>query len=304
MKLGAFILTFERPGDLERSVLALRAQTRPPDFILIVDNASSSETEQIARRLDDGRLGYDATGANLGSAGGTAWGNRRLAELGYDLIYTGDDDNPPRTPDTIARIVHLIKTCGADGAGAVGTRWDWRTGRVLRFDSSELRGSMDVDVIGGNQNLILRREVVEAGGIPDERLFFGYPDVEHCLRLRRSGYRLLIDGGLMLEYRRLAGRLAHLLRRSPIPSRRRADLWRNYYTTRNYIFMMRRRFDRPDLARREAIRALARSVASVTRGPGYFLDSTHYHGLGILDGYRARLGATIRPRPKVGVPAR
>jgi len=299
MRLGAFILTYNRPEDLGRSLESLLSQTRPPDCLLVVDNAQSEQTADLVRGWGDARLLYEATPGNLGSAGGTEYGNRRLAEMGFDLIYNGDDDNPPRTPDTIEILVRLIQDHGADGAGTVGAHWDWTTGRIRRFADEELAGPMEVDFIGGDHKLVLRREVVVAGGIPDGDLFFGYPDLEHCLRLRKAGYRLMIDGSLMKRYRQMVGKIDFQPVRSVVPRRSRQALWRNYYTTRNYIFMMRNRFARPDLGRREAARAIARSAASWLRGPGFGAASTYYHLRGIWDGYRGRRGRTILPRAKV-----
>ncbi len=165
-------------------------QTRPPDLLLVVDNAASAETAALVEGFRDPRVRYEASPENLGSAGGTELGTRRIAEMGYDLICSGDDDDPPKTDRCVERIVRLIQEHGADGAGAVGTRWDWRAGRVIRLSDDELHGPIDVDFIGGNGKLILRREVVEAGGAPDGKLFFGYPDLDHCLRSAKLGFGL------------------------------------------------------------------------------------------------------------------
>lgn len=302
MKLGAFILTYRRPEALSMSLEVLLAQTRPPDRLLVVDNAASEETRAQVAGLDRPELAYVATPENLGSAGGTAYGTTWLAERGFDLVYSGDDDNPPRTPDTLERLLELL--AGSDpevaGVGTVGARFDWSTGELRRLEDEELRGAgpVEVDFVGGDHKLILRRGVIESVGPPEARLFFGYPDLEHCLRIRRAGYKLLIDGELMRWYRRRVGHVDHSPGRSPVPRRARSAIWRNYYTTRNYIFMMRRTFERPDLARREALKAVGRALASWSRGPGYGAAFTRLQLAGVVDGYRGRLGCTVEPRAK------
>jgi GT2 family glycosyltransferase len=298
--LGAFVVTFRRPVALRSSIESLLAQTRPPDLVLVVDNGGSAEAKEICRSFGDKVL-YEATGANLGSAGGTAYGTRRLYELGFDLVCSGDDDNPPSTADTLERLVRLIEKGGSGvaGAGAVGTRWDWRRGRIVRLPNEILKaGPIDVDFIGGDQLLTLRRQVIEQGGAPNARLFFGYPDLEHCLRIRQAGWRLLIDGELMLAYRARFGRLEHSGRRSLVPRRPESATWRYYYTTRNYIEMMARTFGRSDLALRETGRALARCAGSWSRGPRYGGLVTGYVFRGIVDGWRGRQGPAVRPREK------
>jgi GT2 family glycosyltransferase len=303
--LGAFIVTFHREDHLRRSLEVLMAQTRPPDAVLVVDNGSSAETAalvgELGRTTSRTELLYEDTGANLGSAGGTAYGTRRLGELGFDLIYSGDDDNPPRTPDTLERLLDLLGRSGDEvgGVGTVGARFDWRRGGVERIPDEELEGTLPVDFIGGDHKLILRRAVVEAGGIPDARLFFGYPDLEHCLRLRRDGWALRIEGQLMRQYRELTGKLGLRAVRSPIPRRPRSALWRTYYTTRNYIHMMRSTFQRPDLARRQTGKVLVRSLAAWRKGVGYGADHARFQVRALADGWRGRLGPVVRPQTKV-----
>jgi len=302
--VGAFVLTYRRPTDLRRSLTALLEQSRPPDLLLIVDNASSPEAEGIVEamrsRSRDTELVYEATGANLGSAGGTAYGTRRLAELGLQLIYSGDDDNPPRTTDTLERLLDLLASSPPTvaGVGTVGARFDWRRGELQRLSDHELEGPLAVDFIGGDHKLILRREVVEGGGLPNAELFFGYPDLEHCLRLRAAGWELRIDGELMRLYRELAGRLAWSAHRSSVPRRPPGALWRTYYTTRNYIHMMRTTFGHPRLALRESTKAVLRSVTAWRRGPVYGSRYAALQARALKDGWTGRLGRVVDPEPK------
>jgi hypothetical protein len=110
---------------------------------------------------------------------------------------------------------------------------------------------------------------------------------------------LVVDGELMHRHRAASGRLGIEVRRTPWPRRSRSAIWRDYYTTRNYIHMMRRTFGRPDLARRAAAKALVRALAGWMRGPGYGAELTRLELRAIRDGYTGRLGATVAPRTKV-----
>lgn len=302
MKLGAFIVTYRREDHLERSLRLLLEQTRVPDRILVVDNAASGDTEALVRRMAHPALTYEAAPENLGSAGGTELGQRRLHEAGFDLIYFGDDDNPPPTAGTVERLVALLVDSGPDvaGVGALGARWDWRYGRLVRLPDSALEPVLEVDFIGGNHTMVMARSTMDRVGFYNGRLFFGYPDLEYCLRIRQAGYRLLVDGGLMYQHRSGSGRLGITVHRSAQPRRQRSAIWRNYYTTRNYIAMMQTTFGRPDLARREAVRALGRSVASWSRGPGYGMEFTRLQVKAVIDGFAVRLGQRVPPRAKYG----
>ncbi len=301
MKFGAFIVTFNRPAILKKSIECLLEQTRTPDLIVVVDNGTSEDTKLVAQGFPNEKVVYEATGANLGSAGGFAYGVKWLYERGYDWMYCGDDDNPPRTIDTLERLLEIA--CTADNVGVVGTvgaRWDWEKGEIQRLPDEMLNGILNVDFIGQDQRFTVHRKVVETVGLPNGRLFFGYPDLEYCLRIRQAGYRLLVDGRLMWEYRAQTKRLNLEKKRSLLPRRSYSSIWRNYYTTRTYIHMMRYTFQRPELARREALKACGRILFSWARGPRYGAAFSVLQLRGVLDGYLGRLGRTVKPKPKYG----
>jgi GT2 family glycosyltransferase len=301
MQLGAFIITFNRPVILKETLQLLLSQTCPPDFVLVVDNGCSKETEEVVSGLLDEKVVYQSMGENLGPAGAAAYALQWLAEQGFDWIYWGDDDDPPPTPDTLACLfafITLHNHTDVGGFGMVGNVFNWQTGEMKRLPDQVLRGALSVDIIAGNQQLILRREAIQAVGLPDARLFFGYEEPEYCLRLRRAGYRLLVDGNLMREARARAGRLNLKQRRSLRPRVSLNDIWRQYYSTRNYIFMMRQTFQRPDLAQREALKAIGRALFSWRRGPKYGTAFASLQLRGVLDGYVSRMGRTVLPKPK------
>lgn len=302
MRLGAFVLTYNRPDALEASITAILGQSRPPDVLCVVDNGDPGVSRPVIESFDDERIVHERTGANLGSAGGTEYGFRWLFDHGFDLLYGGDDDNPPLMVDAIERELDLLGRTGsqAGGVGVFGARFDWQHGALVRFDDDELKGDMDVDFIGGNSCQLFTRAAIAAAGPPDGRLFFGYPDLEHCLRIRRAGFRLAVNGELMYQNRQLTGRTEIGQQpRSVVPHRPESAVWRNYYTTRNYIWMMRKEFDRPGLARREALKSLGRAGASWRKGFRYGSEYVPLQLRGILDGYRSRLGPVIQPRTKV-----
>jgi hypothetical protein len=155
-------------------------------------------------------------------------------------------------------------------------------------------------VVAGGHQFIHRTEVLNNVGLPDARLFFGFFDPEYILRIKMAGYRLLIDGDLMREYREKAGRLNLKQQRSLVPRYPYDSIWQRYYRTRNYIFMMKTTFQRPELARREALKAIFRTFTSWLRGPRYGAAFTGLQVRGVLDGYLGRMGRTVPPKVKEG----
>jgi len=301
--VGAFVVTWNRPEPLRRSLEGLLRQTWPPDAIFVVDNGDGDVARNVIRDIGgDGQIAYRRTGTNLGPAGGIAVGMRWLAELGFEWILVNDDDNWLWRDDILARLRALIRRHGHDArVGAVarsGFRWDPRRGCLLAVPERELHGEVLIEVTCGDLHPIFRREVIETVGPFREDLFFGRDDELYCLRMLQSGWSILADGDLWAELNALKARRG-IGRRGPVRRHlHRSEAWRAYYSTRNYIAEMRRALDRPDLARREAARAAGRAAAAWLGGPRYGAEFTRLQARAVLDAYRGRLGLTVTPVPK------
>lgn len=300
--IGAFVITFNRPQILRSTLVALQQQTRPPDHVLVVDNGDAARTQVVLRDLGERTVCHHSMGENAGPAAAEAYGLQRLCDEGYDWIYWVDDDDPPVTSDTVERLLELADADShpesVAGVAAAGQRFDWREGRVVRLQDDSLCGPLLVDVVGGNGQFLLQRDVVRKLVGPDPRLFIDFEDTEYCLRLRRAGFRLLVDGELMHRYREHFGRLNLRDRRSPAMGEAAHRLWRRYYSTRNYIFAMREIFTRPDLAHKEARRAVGRSLWAWKWGSQYAMALGRYELHGVLDGLQGRMGRRVLPQPK------
>jgi glycosyltransferase involved in cell wall biosynthesis len=300
MRLGAFVTTLNRPFRLRRTLEAMLSQTRPPDHVLVVDNGRSNETQKVVAAFPHTWITYHAMSENVGPAGAAAYSIDRLSRQAYDWIYWGDDDDPPSSSDTFERLLEVASSAGEDtgAVGAVGAMWDWSAGKTRRLPDEALSGVISVDTIGGGQQFILRKEMAANVGLPDARLFFGFEETEYCLRIRTAGYRLLVSGDLMRECRAHWGRLGSKGRRSIVPHHSYDAIWRQYYSTRNYIFAMTKTFGRPDLARNELYKAMGRACLSWARGPRYGSAFAALQLRGVVDGYLGHMGRTVIPTPK------
>lgn len=295
-RFGAFVITYRRPDALRRTLEALLGQTRPPDRVLVIDNGGGG-ARAVAAALGNGALETVVAGENLGPAGAAKMGFAHLAADGCEWIAWVDDDDPPQEHRAFERLLAVAESEGPDlaGAGAFGARWDWRRGRPVRLADDELAGTVEVDLLGGSAHPVFRAAAVEAAGLPDARLFFGLEEWSFSLRLRRAGFRLAVDGELMRRYRERAGRLGRRAVHAVLPPDPPSALWRRYYTTRNYIHLMRRTFERPDLAWRQVARTLVRCATAWGRGPKYGMRFTGLELRAVLDGLRGRLGRRVEP---------
>jgi GT2 family glycosyltransferase len=301
MKFGTFVMTYNRPAILQKTLQAIANQSVTPDLVLVVDNGDAPETKRVADNFATLPVRYHSMGENTGPAGAAAFGLEWLVNEGFDWIYWVDDDDPPVFKETLERLLKLAchdESTKIGGVGSVGSRFNWSVGEEERFPDSALQGTLDVDSIGGNQQMILSSKMVSEVGFPEPTLFFGKEELEYCLRLRRAGYRLLVDGPFMYEHRVRVGRQNLQRTRNVVPVASFKNLWQRYYTSRNYIYMMQNTFQRPDLARREVAKALVRMAASWKRGPKYGAAFAHLQSRAIVDAYRGAMGRTISPNSK------
>lgn len=90
------VVTYNRKNLLAECIDALLSQTYEKFDLLIFDNASTDGTEEVVKNFQDKRIRYNNTGANLGGAGGFAFGmNYALKENKYKYIWLMDDDTIP-----------------------------------------------------------------------------------------------------------------------------------------------------------------------------------------------------------------
>jgi GT2 family glycosyltransferase len=238
---AAFIMTYERAAILPDTINALLNQSFPPQKILIVDNSHTYETQEVILNLKSPNVSYHRVGYNSGPAGAAKIGLQILLEEGYKWIYWGDDDNPPDFNDSFAELFKLIESDGSEKigiVGAVGQFFNRRTGNIERVQNSTLLKSekLSVDSIAGGMSMIVNSNAVKKGAVPDEKLFFGFEELDFCLRVQKAGFHLLVSTNLFLRLREKYGRLNY---HRPLYTEK-SNLTRQYYSTRNLLLILKK----------------------------------------------------------------
>lgn len=309
-RIWGVLVTFRRPEELEVMLRRLVAQTERLAGLVVVDNAPAPGTED--RVLGHGEVladhvRYLPSEDNLGPAGGIAlgmeWVMNRAGDA--DWLVLLDDDDPPRDPSAFSSLHSFGQhMCRQDartaGVGLAGARFDWRRGRTRRVSDVELSGPVAVDYIGGSQLPMYRCRVVKLGGIFDRTLFFGFDDLEYGLRLRRSGYRLYASGPLWRANREQEGRLGIVDR--PSFSTRDPD-WRQYYSLRNLIHILRSGGRRGAAVRVSLLVGLAKPMLSLPVRPAVAVAALRVNVRALRDAWSRRMGRTLDPEVEVGVPS-
>ena len=298
------LVTYRRPQAIATMLDCLAAQDRPLDSLVVIDNdPAESARAAVAALATEGEttapsVRYIAAGANIGPAGGIALGMREVlgGAADDDWVVSLDDDDPPTWPEVFGRLVGLGGRLRVDdprvgAVGMVGGRFSAPRARAVRVPDDELRGAVPVDWIAGNQFPVYSVAALRDVGVFDERLFFGFEELDFGLRLRAAGYGVYVDGDLWRRARESAGRLGL----DPSPSRGLDDAgWRRYYSLRNMIYILRKQ-GAGGGAVRLAARGLAKPVANVPRGPRQAWRHLALNARAIADAYRGRMGLTVEP---------
>ena len=172
--VSAIIPTYNRSDTVTAAIRSVLDQTFTDLELLVVDDASSDDTEAVCRGIDDKRLRYVRQERNRGVA---AARNRGILESrGRYLAWLDSDD--AWKPDRLTKQVELMERSPATvGLIYSGTERIDETGQVsVRLPEDHHRGDLadamlrENVVYGGCGNALMRREVVAAAGFFDPSL--------------------------------------------------------------------------------------------------------------------------------------
>jgi glycosyltransferase involved in cell wall biosynthesis len=302
-ELHGILVTYRRAGDLASMLASLAGQERRPDTLVVVDNDPAESARDVVAdyAAGHGRVSYLAAGDNLGPAGGLALGMRHALTYADDADWFVllDDDDPPRIRDMLARLEEFGNSLRDEdptvaAVGKSGTNFDISRALCRRIPDSALVGAVPSHCIGGNQLPFYSVHAIRAVGVFDEKLFFGFDDLEYGLRLRAAGFGVYAHGGLWHRDREYLGRLGMVQE----PSRRLDQpTWRRYYSMRNMLYILRRH-GAHGAALRLAVRGVGKPIYNLPRDPVLALRSLRLNVRAIADGFSGRMGRTVEPVAK------
>ncbi len=206
-RVGLVVVTHDAAGFVERCLSAVAAQLRPPDRVIVIDNASRDATVDLARKAAAGAAPLDmeivALDVNEGFARANNRGVARLADCDLVALLNPDAfvepgwlasllDAAGRRPDAASFASRLMRD-GApgvlDGAGDVchvsGLVWRHGHGRPLA-EVPEALVERPVFSACAAAALYRRQDWLDAGGL-EERFFCYAEDVDLGFRLQLRG---------------------------------------------------------------------------------------------------------------------
>src|SRR4051794_23254732 len=92
--VAVVVVTYNRLALLKECIDALKHQSRKPETIIIVNNASTDGTTEWLGTMKD--IVVIDRALNEGSAGGFYFGMKYAADHDYDWIWVMDDDAAPQ----------------------------------------------------------------------------------------------------------------------------------------------------------------------------------------------------------------
>lgn len=242
IRFGAFVITYEREKILPDTLNKIFDQTYPPEEIWIIDNSETDNTLKMFQSLKDDRVQYFKVGYNSGPSGGANAGLKILAERGFDWIFWGDDDDPPIGRNRFENLLKIAANNENIGiAGMVGGKFIKSRGRTRSLYNYEMKGITDVDMVAGGQIMIINAEIPKAGIFPTSKLFFGFEELDFCLKVKGAGFRIVFDGGAIRKGRELVGKTNPNYRSKNSSFGREDILWRQYYSIRNMLYILSER---------------------------------------------------------------
>lgn len=209
--VAAVIVTYNRAEKLARVLDALAGQSRVPDRIYVIDNASTDGTVALMETRKNDTVRHLRLAKNLGGAGGFNAGVKAAFADGFDLMWISDDDAYPE-PDALKKLIDGLdefetKTgnkpsfaCSAvrwtDGSwcemNTPGPVWDWP-----RFYSGDMRYFLVRSC--SFVSVLIPRWAVRRHGFPIKDYFIWYDDAEYTQRLAKSYPGIFVPDSLVIH---------------------------------------------------------------------------------------------------------
>jgi GT2 family glycosyltransferase len=286
-RVAAIVVTHNRREVLESTLLGVLGQDRPPDTIVVVDNASTDGTRaQLAPAFES--VDWITLTENFGYGAGLAEGMERCRD-GHDWLWLLDDDSRPGSTllATLLDVAGQLDRVGMVGTAGGALRWgvpDHEPRRrhvALAQPRTYASGFLLVD--GG----LVNAEVARTVGVPRRDFFMMMEDVEYTSRIATAGWHLYQLADAPIERLNLGS-----------VGGKRHDPWRSYYQTRNHL--------RTALDRRSPTELAGWAYRTIKLIVGGLLYAPHRRRRltlrlhGALDGFRGRGGRTVVARDVSG----
>jgi rhamnopyranosyl-N-acetylglucosaminyl-diphospho-decaprenol beta-1,3/1,4-galactofuranosyltransferase len=204
----AVVVTRNRREMLAECLDALGAQSRPPDRVLVIDNASGDGTVAMLRESYP-QIGVLALAANQGGAGGFYEGLRAAHAAGADWTWLMDDDTIPS--ETCLELLLDGAEAAPRPPALLSSKVIWTDGRLHPMNWPGFERERIAAVVEASErglmplrtatfvSLLLSRRAIDAYGLPLRRYFLWSDDIEYTARILRHAPGYLVPTSVALH---------------------------------------------------------------------------------------------------------
>lgn len=298
MKIGVVLVTFNRLDALKHTLEAYEKQTFLPEFVLVIDNASTDGTQKYLQEWEKDSSQFEhkvlLLDENEGGSGGFHVGMAEALRLKCDWIFAADDDAVPQQ-DMLYRLMRFsqnypqeMKSVAALCA-SVKSGDNYVTGHRRRISRGILgywepvvsakeykKECFRIDIYSFVGSMI-RREALEKAGLPRKDFFIYQDDVEHALRIGKTGKILCVPSSVIYHV-------------DNVDAQTKKASWRDYYMTRNCVITYYKCFGKYAGGLRSARRFVA-GLLSFNREKIKLICTA------ISDGYQGKTGLHVVYKP-------
>ena len=294
-RVAAVVVTYNRRDLLLEALAAVHAQSRVPDAVIVVDNASTDGTGAAVRAQFPAVQLAELT-RNTGGAGGFAYGMARALDGAADLIWLMDDDTVPEPGALDAMLAARGRYPGRPPA-LVASCVVWTDGRAHPMNTPRTKpfASKADWLAAGKAGCTPIRSasfvsvLVDAGecrrrGLPQADYFLWNDDFEFTTRLLRGNTGLLCPASVVVHKTATFGST------NTDPGQQRF-----FYEVRNKIWMLKTRAPLAPLER------LVYGGSTLRRWARTFAGSRDRRALGssLVKGIAAGVRTSPRPTEEV-----
>ena len=204
-RVAAVIVTHKRVDLLRASLDIVANQTRPVEWVIVVDNGCEDAVRDLLNDVAGDRGVYLPSATNLGGAGGFAYGFLQALALGAEAVWCADDDGRPEDTEVLATLMDCATRHCLDEVSPVVCNLaepdklafplrrgiEWRRYRSELFDPKHPVEEQDFlpNIASLFNGALISADAMARIGVPDYRLFIRGDEVEYHRRLSRSGLK-------------------------------------------------------------------------------------------------------------------
>lgn len=313
LKIACVIVAYNNGDNIGRLLETLFSQSKQPEEIVVVDNASSDATPKIVKQKFP-QVTLVANACNTGVGGGYAQGLEYAYQKGYEWIWLLDGDSLPQASAleelgeafSGLRLVYpkigILASCPVNPL--TNERYDgflWR-GRFVALPKGLAKSQEPFPVDSAiSSGCLVSRRVVGDVGVPRADFFMDFVDHEYNLRVRRKGYEIISVPASTIYHEigkspvirsQIIRAIARFATKGPLVV---GAPWRQYYIVRNEVYTFWHEFRNYKALFFFTLRVMRMIMGMLLLNEKDKVRRIRYIILGLKDGFKGRLGKTVTP---------